>query len=630
MKKNTVKLFIFALAFGGTITAFGQTKEQKERMLRDVDVEKLSGLSVKLSEEFYTKREKALLLAQENGWPVEIRENGGVSKLVDVTIEGKPLYYTTYNQGSAITIRTNHLHPGGLLGLDLTGAGLSVGVWDGDYPLENHVDFAGRFFSNDGPANPTAFHPTHVLGTVIGAGANDITARGMAYEAEGVIYDFSNDMAEMANQATFASLLVSNHSYGLFANQLPANYFGAYVSFSQAIDEITFGSPYYQPVFAAGNDNNSVSPTYDWLSARGTSKNGIVVAAIAEVPNYTGPQSVNIIGFSNWGPTDDNRIKPDISAKGQGVRSASNASPTSYAPSNGTSMAAPAISGTLLLLQEHFSNLNGGLFMRSATLRGLMAHTADEAGPADGPDAIFGWGLMNARRAAEAISAKGEQSIIEELVLLPGQTYTKQVLALPATDEPLIATLSWTDPARNVGNSIYTGTSQINNLDIKVTKNTQTFFPWKLGSSLGSAAIKGENNVDNIEKVQIDNASAWYTITISHKGATLVNPATGGSPSQQFSLIVTGVDATALSNKTFESQVFSVWPNPAKEQLNISLASGADNASVTMYDIQGRKVLEKELTDVENTLNVQNLAKGVYIVNVLNAGNNETKKIIIE
>ena len=81
--------------------------------------------------------------------------------------------------------------------------------------------------------------------------------------------------------------------------------------------------------------------------------------------------------------------------------------------------------------------------MRSATLRGLVAHTADEAGAAEGPDSKFGWGLINAERAVKVISdSKTQKSIVKELTLRQGGTYTTTVLA--DGTEPLIATISWT------------------------------------------------------------------------------------------------------------------------------------------------------------------------------------------
>ncbi len=39
--------------------------------------------------------------------------------------------------------------------------------------------------------------------------------------------------------------------------------------------------------------------------------------------------------------------------------------------------------------------------MKAATLKALAIHTADEAGPNEGPDYQFGWGLFNALSAAD-------------------------------------------------------------------------------------------------------------------------------------------------------------------------------------------------------------------------------------
>ena len=52
--------------------------------------------------------------------------------------------------------------------------------------------------------------------------------------------------------------------------------------------------------------------------------------------------------------------------------------------------------------------------MRSSTLRGLVLHTADEAGTSPGPDYRFGWGLFNTERAADVISESGISSTILE------------------------------------------------------------------------------------------------------------------------------------------------------------------------------------------------------------------------
>ncbi len=97
--------------------------------------------------------------------------------------------------------------------------------------------------------------------------------------------------------------------------------------------------------------------------------------------------------------------KPDIVADGVNLLSSIATSNTAYATFSGTSMSSPSVAGSLLLLQEYYSQLHGGAFMRSATLKGLVIHTADEAGPGPGPDYQFGFGLVNMQKAAAVITS---------------------------------------------------------------------------------------------------------------------------------------------------------------------------------------------------------------------------------
>ena len=84
--------------------------------------------------------------------------------------------------------------------------------------------------------------------------------------------------------------------------------------------------------------------------------------------------------------------------------------------------------------------------MRAATLKGLVIHTADECGPADGPDYTYGWGLMNTLKAARAISADvAEAFTISELMLWDGCMGELRI-STDGTSDELRVTVCWTDP----------------------------------------------------------------------------------------------------------------------------------------------------------------------------------------
>ncbi|MGB3464913.1 MAG: GEVED domain-containing protein, partial [Cyclobacteriaceae bacterium] len=381
-------------------------------------------------------------------------------------------------------------------------------------------------------------------GTIVASGVQ-ANAKGMAHHAKAKTHDWNNDLAEATTEAA-NGMLISNHSYGYRASLVPDWYFGAYLDESRDWDALMHNSPFYLMVVAAGNDGNdnssngaplSGASSFDKLTGHSTSKNNMVVAngQDANVANDGTLNSVVINSGSSEGPTDDLRIKPDITGNGTQVYSTYDNSDVAYNSISGTSMASPNVAGTLLLLQQHYNDLNGN-FMRSATLKGLALHTADDAGIA-GPDAVYGWGLMNAKAAAEAISEEGNESIINELTLASGQTYTINVDA-NGVDE-LMASISWTDPAgiANTGTANLTTPVLVNDLDIRVTKSGSTFTPYRLTGV--NSNTKGDNLVDPFERVDIAGASGTYTITVTNKGTL-----SGGS--QNFTLIVTGLTGTPV------------------------------------------------------------------------------------
>ena len=557
-KKSLLSLVIITISF----TVFGQSKQDVDKIIANYDMAKL-----KKTEELYRKnanieKEKAIAVALAKNWPLLIKgDDGSFSELMKLTPDGFPVYYSTQNVNAARSTRTNHLNTGGTLGLNLNGQGMVVREWDGGNVRVTHNAFAGRVEVIDDPSNAaTSSHSTHVCGTMV-ASANPASIKGMAYQANARTFNWTDDDSEAVSEAQLG-MLISNHSYGVpitsNGTTLPSWFIGSYSSDAAVWDEIAYNAPYFLAVMSAGNDgqnNNNPEPLlfgYDKLVSNKTAKNNLVVASCEDVTTAT-DGSVNtanilISSFSSQGPTDDLRVKPDITGNGSGLISTSNGSNSATATSSGTSMSSPNVAGTLVLIQQHYKNLTNS-FMRAATLKGLACHTADDAGEV-GPDPNFGWGLLNAKKAAETITNNGLNSWISEENLRTGRPFTMNVNSNGTA--PLIASICWTDLPGNVNNGTLPANditpALINDLDIRITRNTTTYFPWKLNSDPSIPAIRtGDNAVDNVEQVKIDApAAGQYTITVSSKG-TLV---TG---SQKFSLVVTGINSAFSINSTSDN-----------------------------------------------------------------------------
>lgn len=527
-------------------------------------------------------------------------------------------------------MRANSMYPGGTLGLNVTGANMIVGVWDGGKVRDTHVEYAGRIIFGDG-ASTLSPHGTHVTGTIIAQGVS-ASRKGIAYQATAKTYEWTNDINEMIGFAA-EGFLVSNHSYGNIAANLQTYYFGNYNTQSMEIDNVMNTYPYYQVVKSAGNDRstNTLSQVqnkggYDLLSGVSTAKNVLTIAAVEQVSSYSGPDSVVMSSFSNFGPTDDGRIKPDISAKGVDVSSTNSTSNTAYTDLSGTSMASPGITGLIALLQKHYNNLNADTYMKSATVRGLLCQSAREAGLNLGPDYEFGWGLADGYNAAQIITNKGITSILDERNLINSSSYTVS-FSINSTQNINVA-IAWTDPTgnANIANDEDNRTPRLkNNLDLKVLKDGVTYYPWKLDpdSPTSAATNNSDNDVDNIERVEIFNATPGnYTIQVTHKGSLQ-----GGS--QDYTLIASTTNGLTLNNSGFVADNnFFVYPSPADDTISFSNPNNYEVASISIADVSGKQVMYLAKNAISDTIDVSNLQAGVYFVTFTSDNFSTVKKFV--
>ncbi|MCG8306205.1 MAG: S8 family serine peptidase [Cytophagales bacterium] len=490
----------------------------------------------------------------------EVFDHGKTVSLIRIMPSGIPEYYMTFNQLAAENVGTSKLRPGAELSLNLTGKNMVIGIWDSGSTNVEHQEFGDRVEIKDNI--PFDDHGTHVAGTIGAAGVNP-QARGMAFESNMFAYEFNNDNSEMADEAA-DGLIISNHSYGLrtgwdvatggtgwqwFGDPSVSNVedyrFGYYdASNSRVWDDIAFNAPYYLIVKSAGNDRTDIGDgtrppdgPYDCLEPKSVAKNILTIGAVEHINgDYTGPDDVIMSEFSSWGPTDDGRIKPDISAIGVDVFSALSGGIDEYGTQSGTSMSAPNTTGSLALLQEYYAKLYSGNYMRSASLKGLVVHTANEAGKNPGPDYEFGWGLLAVDKAANIITRNdGDDFILDELNLAENDSVVFKVNS--DGTEPLIATICWTDvpgvPAPISLNP--TNLMLINDLDMRIYDESNTaYLPWVLDpENPDKGASFGDNFRDNVEKIEIANpAPGAYTIVIKHKDELR-------NGNQKFSLIVT-------------------------------------------------------------------------------------------
>ncbi|MDO7170754.1 S8 family serine peptidase [Mariniflexile sp. AS56] len=619
---------------------YSQTNKERAQIIEYYNLTTLNEIKLKLTLENQANNKAIEDYIKKHGLEKSKKDTNGSIMKIRYIIDGKPVYLSTDNVEAAKSTKTNQLHNGGGLGLNLEGQNMNMAAWDSEGVLTTHQEFLNSDSSASRATKGELFfanisdHATHVAGTLIGKGTNP-SAKGMAPKATLTLYNWDDDTSEVVTEITTNALLLSNHSYGVpVLNStgdlnVPKWMMGCYNSDAVNWDQIAYNAPYYLQVTSAGNSgedtySGGLKDGYDKLTTEKNAKNNLVIANANPVFGF-----LSINSSSSQGPSDDGRIKPDIAGDGTNLTSSTVGSNSEYKTFSGTSMASPNVAGSLLLLQQYYNELNSS-YMKSATLKGLVCHTAVDDISKIGPDAKFGYGLLDAKASVETIlAAANGTALIKETSLANGNTYSQSFTV--SNTNTLSATICWTDPPGTDQSGVLNSPipALVNDLDLRLTApdGTTTFFPWKLQlSDVSAAAITGDNTVDTLENIDIKNPIAGtYTVSVTHKGS-LING------TQAFSLILTGSNLTlGVSDKLISS--VNIWPNPVNDHLNLSFESSYNKTKISLYDVHGREIYKKYLetnnSKITHSIDTKMVHSGIYFLNIQNGNASFKRKIII-
>lgn len=81
----------------------------------------------------------------------------------------------------------------------------------------------------------------------------------------------------------------------------------------------------------------------------------------------------------------------------------------------------------------------------------------------------------------------------------------------------------------------------------------------------------------------------------------------------------------------FEGSSFQIYPNPTHGIVNISSSKINGEVYISLFDINGRKVLNKKVDmSGQATINVSNLSTGIYVMQLISDGKTQTEKLIVQ
>ncbi|PJJ66589.1 S8 family peptidase [Chryseobacterium geocarposphaerae] len=490
---------------------------------------------------------------------------------------------------------------------------------------------------------------------------------------------------------------ISNHSYGIDTGWIEEydasgnldyflyngfksgntfyDYQGTYNTDDRNYDMIVYNNPAYIIVKSAGNSfgsgpggtgstapkyyrtgagtvsfsstdtlpQNNCALGYDCIGSGSLAKNIIVVGATNIITGnnnrYSTAADVVHSSYSSAGPRDDGGIKPDISTVGTNVfyaATVNSAGNSTWAAGSGTSFSGPIVTGVIGLWTQIHKQLFNNALLNAASAKVLTIHSASEAGNL-GPDPHFGWGFINAKKGAELLIGKSNNTVIfKDETLTSGGKNSTTVKA--SGSEPLKVTISWIDPQYNINfqsvSDVFNNRTSrlVNDLDVRIidTTDNTVYYPWRLNAnSPMTPATKADNTVDNVEQVVLDApvAGRSYRIEVTNKG-TLVNNS-GTSAPQNYSIIVTGFNEV-LGTKDIASSDHEITIAPTLTKDIINILKAQRKSAFTVYDLSGKKLQSGVISNDKETVDVSSYTKGIYMVEVKTDKGTVSKKIIKE
>lgn len=190
--------------------------------------------------------------------------------------------------------------------------------------------------------------------------------------------------------------------------------------------------------------------------------------------------------------------------------------------------------------------------------------------------------------------------------------------------------------SQNNGGSKGMGIKSVSGSEFKL--NQFVYYNWGETSSVTNT-VKGYRNGVEVALMTFEGYNASYapmTITLTSAFSNVdevrfyisAGGYVGDQSATNHSINSIKVSSPLLGVNDFEiSSKINIYPNPATSQVTID-AKELDNVNLEISDANGRKILEQKLDSSSNTININQLASGIYLFKVNSAQGSTTTKVI--
>ncbi len=374
-----------------------------------------------------------------------------------------------------------------------TGKGVTIavadsGIGDGTIGNAGHPDFTGRVVGGyawwDDTWADTYGHGTHVAGI---AAANTTGGTGLTYAghgpyylAQGLAFEAQLYAAKLAcpegdffppeDYYEIVKIPKQEIDADIHTNSWGGDPDGEYNRSDHAYDIAVRDADHQtlenQPmVITVSAGNQFKANPYGTTSSPGNAKNVITVGATLSYmpdasdygrdPGHTPADNPSeVLCWSARGWTDDNRVKPDVVAPGNGILSTLSPSvqpvpsevyteDNRYLWADGTSMSNPAVAGAATVILDWY-NQTYGIKPSPAMLKALLINTANNL--QNIPNRYEGWGIVDLSKLKQPYNDPVPFYVSDQEHIFTETTQIKEHYIQVDRDEvPLNISLVWTD-----------------------------------------------------------------------------------------------------------------------------------------------------------------------------------------
>ncbi|TET60264.1 MAG: T9SS type A sorting domain-containing protein [Candidatus Stahlbacteria bacterium] len=488
------------------------------------------------------------------------------------------------------------------------------------------------------------YHGTHVNCTVAG---NDTLLGSSNYD--GMV---KHAKIYFVDIASLSGLVVSSNLTSMYDTIYPGiglgynilqhsgswgwgNSSGTYLIQDASTDAYVWANRDFLNLYAAGNESSSMR-----LRNPGISKNILTVGA-----TLNGTNSNQIAAFSSRGPTQDNRIKPNLMTPGDGVTaytglwSADGSTYTGYIRYWGTSMATPAANGAIGLIRQYLlagfyptgaaDPADSIKYQSAALLRAMAIVSCDpNVGSWSVPDFNIGWGRLDADSVLYFAGDIRKLIIKDDTLGLTTGYYISDSFYVNSAI-PLRVCVAWTDTAAAPN----ANPTLVNDLNVELFAPSGTYYHgniYSAGQSVANPSTWDDNNVEECCRINSPETGFWHIV--------ITGQSIPYGP-QPFAYAITGDISFTIGIEEYERTItpgsqINFFNSITKDKLNLEIVlnSSAD-VHGRIFDLTGRvvhEIINKRLAQgvhrIEQSID---LTSGVYFVEIKTDELHEIKKILV-